>query len=157
MFTKDELNKKKNTELAAIAEELGIQLVAENTAKGTYITEILQAQQDDAALTIVSEGTDREPEPEPELEPEPKIKAPKAEKKFRISISNQDGIENTPFIKVGVNDTMYAIPRETEVVVPASVIEVLNNAVTTRFVQEGRELVARSAKRFPFSILGEVK
>ena len=148
MFTKEELNKKKNAELAVIAEELGIQLVAENTAKGTYITEILQAQEDDAALTIAAEF---------EPEPEPKIEAPKAEKKFRISVSNQDGVENTPFVKVCVNGTMYAIPRETEVVVPESVIEVLNNAVTTRFIQEGREVVARSAKRFPFSILGEAK
>ena len=150
MFTKEELNAKKTTELAVIAEELGIQLVAENTTKPTYIKEILQAQEEDAALTIAAET-----EPEPELEPE--IKAPKAEKKFRISVSNQDGVENTPFVKVCVNGTMYAIPRETEVVVPESVIEVLNNAVTTRFIQEGRDVVARSAKRFPFSILGEAK
>jgi len=147
MFTKEELNKKKEPELAAIAEELGIQLVAENTAKATFIKEILQAQEDDAAIEILPDVDPRAPIEE--------VVVP--EKKFRISISNQEGVEATAFVKVGVNGQMYAIPRETEVVVPASVVEVLNNAIVTRFVQEGRELVARSARRFPFTILGEAK
>ena len=147
MFTKEELNKKKEPELAAIAEELGLQLVAENTAKATYIKEILQAQEDDAAVEIVPDVDPREPIEE--------VVVP--EKKFRISISNQEGVESTPFVKVGVNGQMYAIPRETEVVVPASVVEVLNNAIVTRFVQEGRDLVERRAKRFPFTVLGEAK
>ena len=144
MFTKDDLNKKKEPELATIAEELGLQLVAENTSKSTYVTEILRAQEEDA-IEIVP---DIDPRAEEVVVPE---------KKFRITISNQDGVENTPFVKVGVNGQMFAIPRETEVVVPASVIDVLNNAVVTRFVQEGRELVERKARRFPFTVLGEAK
>lgn len=147
MFTKDELNKKKEPELASIAEELGLQLIAENTNKAAYIKEILQAYEDDSTVEIV-----------PDVDPREVIEeTAEPEKKFRISISNQDGVEATPFVKVGVNGQMYAIPRETEVVVPASVVEVLNNAVITRFVQEGRDLVERSAKRFPFTVLGEVK
>ena len=149
MFTKEELNKKKDPELAAIAEELGLQFVPENTGKATYIKEILQAQEEDSATAV-----EILPEADPLLVVE---EAPVKEKKFRISVANQEGVENTPFVKVGVNGQMYAIPRETEVIVPESVVEVLNNAVVTRFVQNGRDLVEQKARRFPFSVLGEVK
>lgn len=149
MFTKEELNKKKDPELAAIAEELGLLLVPENTGKATYIKEILQAQEEDAAVAV-----EIIPDVDPLLVVE---EAPVKEKRFRISVSNQEGVENTAFVKVGVNGQMYTIPRETEVIVPASVVEVLNNAIVTRFIQEGRNLVEQKARRFPFSVLGEVK
>jgi hypothetical protein len=49
---------------------------------------------------------------------------------------------------------MFTIPREIEVTVPESVVEVLNNAVVTRIVQEDGEWVERKARRFPFQITG---
>lgn len=142
-FTKSQLDKKSDAELAQIATDLGLDLSPESTSKAVYVASILQIQAEDARLN------------EPEAAPAAEVEAPS--KKYRILVHNQEGVEATAFVKVQVNGTMYALPRETEVVVPSEVVEVLNNAVVTRFVQEGRDLVEKPARRFPYTVLGEAK
>ena len=147
-YATKELSTKTEKELAAIAEELGLALNAESTSKNDYILEIIQAQEEDAVDAA---------EPIATIVTNDPTSLPAKVKKFRIIMSNQEGPEETRFVKVQVNQEMFAIPREVEVVVPDYVVEVLNNAIVTRYVQEGLDLVERKAKRFPFSILGEVK
>jgi hypothetical protein len=156
MLTKEELNKMSEKDLAILADEKGLSLNSENTPKKVFVDEILLAQEQDEALKPTEvEVVTADPD---EVEVEVILaEKPVVEKRFKIVVANQEGVEATPFIKVVVNGNMYIIPREVEVVVPESVIEVLNNAIVTRFTQEGRELVARSAKRFPFSIMGRAK
>jgi len=141
--TAKELKTLSETQLAAVAEDLGLQLVAENTSKSTFIAEIIEAQEDDAGVVV------------DELIAEPVVV--KKPKKFRILVSNQEGVEQTEFVKVQVDGVMYTLPREVEVVVPEIVVEVLNNAVVTRYAQEGGLMVERKARRFPFQVLGEAK
>jgi len=141
--TAKELKNLSETQLAAVADDLGLQLVAENTSKATFIAEIIEAQEDDAEV-VVGEPVD-----------EPVVA--KKSKKFRIIVSNQEGVEQTEFVKVQVDGVMYTLPREIEVVVPEIVVEVLSNAVVTRYTQEGDKMVERKARRFPFQVLGEAK
>jgi hypothetical protein len=148
IYSTKELASKSEKELAAIAEELGLVLNAESTGKNGYILEIIAAQEEDIKEVA---------EPIATIATNDVATLPKKVKKFRIIVANQEGPEETRFVKVQVNQEMFAIPREVEVVVPEYVVEVLNNAVVTRYVQEGLDLVERKAKRFPFSILGEVK
>ena len=150
-LTIKELKSKSDAELSVIAEELGLQLNAENTTKNDFITEIIQALEEDKAVALADAIDDILPVVE-----EPKVVKANIIRKFRLILSNQEGVENTKFVKVQVNGEMFAIPRETEVVVPESVVGVLNNAVATYFRQEGDALVPFKARRFPFQILGEV-
>jgi len=142
--TAKELKTLSETQLAAVAEDLGLQLVAENTSKSTFIAEIIEAQEDDAPEVAVEKPID-----DSVVEKKPK--------RFRVLVSNQEGVEQTEFVKVQVDGKMYTLPREVEVIVPEIVIEVLNNAVVTRYTQEGDKMVERKARRFPFQVLGEVK
>lgn len=149
IYSTKELQGKTEKDLAVIAEDLGLVLNAESTGKNGYILEIIQAQEED--------HKDEVEVPVAKLATEDASDLPAKVKKFRIIVANQEGPEETRFIKVQVNQEMFAIPRETEVVVPEYVVEVLNNAIVTRFVMENGDYVERRAKRFPFSILGEVK
>lgn len=148
--TAKELKNLSEDQLAEVAGDLGLQLNADNTSKATFINEIIEAQEDDdaAGVAIIGELVD-EPIDEPVVV--------KKVKKFRIIVSNQEGVEQTEFVKVQVDGVMYTLPREIEVVVPEIVVEVLNNAVVTRYTQEGDKMVERKARRFPFQVLGEAK
>lgn len=154
-FTQKDLNKKPETELAAIAEELGLSINLEAQSKNQIIDDILKAQEEDADFAEEEQLS----EAEPIVKTEERRGRPRkdVQKKFRLTISNQDGVDQTDFVKVQVNGYMYTIPREVEVEVPEEVIEVLNNAVVTRYVQEGDVMVPRKARRFPFTVLGPAK
>lgn len=152
-YTAKELKHKTEPELAAIAEELGLLLNADVVGKNGFITEILQAQEEDlegSETVIEGELMDAAVDVEP---PPTKKKA----RRVKIIVSNQDGPEQTRFVKVQVNGEMFTLPREIEVTVPEYVVEVLNNAVITRIVQEDGEWVERKARRFPYHITGYVK
>lgn len=149
-FDKAELAKKTAVELSKIATDLGLDLSPEGSSKAEYVTAILAIQEEDAALDepVVVEG---------EAVVEAEIPEDSKQKKFKLIVHNQEGVDATPFVKVQVNGTMYTIPREQEVVVPEEVIDVLNNAIITRLVLEGRDWVERAARRFPFTVLGRAK
>jgi phosphotransferase system IIB component len=74
-------------------------------------------------------------------------------KRYKIIVHNQEGVDNTPFIKVGVNGVMYQITREKEVIVNEGVKHVLDTAIMTVFRQEGRQMVAQDVRRFPYTVL----
>jgi hypothetical protein len=120
--------------------------------------EIIQAQEEDAAASVVepyvaiTEAAIDLTKPEVVVIPR-KVK----EKRVRIIVSNQEGVEQTPFVKVQVNGDMFVLPREIEVAVPESVVEVLNNAVVTRLVQSNGDWIEQKARRFPFTVLGPAK
>lgn len=158
-MTKAELNRKTETELATIAADMGLTLNADTMSKVAMVSQILTQQELLAGLEPVDAG-----EPADEFEDEPtEVLAPTTgrtrakAKKYRIVVHNQEGPDNTPFITVGVNGTVWQINRDAEVVVPEEVKHVLENAVVTRF-EPGPDntLVAKDARRFPFSVLGEV-
>ena len=151
-FSTKELKDKSEPELAAIAEELGLQLNAESTGKNTFIMEIIQAQEEDAAAQA-----DEPPEEVVNLTKPTANTRERKEKKVRLIVSNQEGVEQTPFVKVQVNGYMYVLPRETEVVVPESVVGVLKNAVVTRLVQSNGDWIEQTARRFPYTVLGPAK
>jgi hypothetical protein len=144
-FTTKELKGKNEAELGAIAEDLGLQLNVESMNKNDIITEIVQAYEEDKS-DVVDEIVVSTVEVLPEVV--------QAEKKFRIIISNQEGVDQSDFVKVQPNGVMYAIPRDVEVVVPESVINVLKDAVVLRYTQEGENWVERRGKRFPYTVLG---
>lgn len=141
MHTKESLSTASEQELAAIAKSLGLSLQPDSTLKSEYITEILAHSQDDTVIEVTPA----------------KVKSKAVEKapgKVRIVINNQDGVDSTPFVKVCVNGEMTVIPRDIEVIVGAEVVHVLENAVVTRSVSENGKMVDKSARRFPFSVLG---
>jgi hypothetical protein len=112
--------------------------------------EVIQALEKVMPVEVVAEEEEIEV-PAPKAT---KAEAPKAPAKVRIIVHNQDGVENTPFVKVCANGNMYALPRETECVVPQIVINVLRDAVVTRDEFVGENVIQRNAPRFPFTILG---
>ncbi len=64
-------------------------------------------------------------------------------------------------IHVAINGYAYNIPRDTDVSLPLSVIEVLRNAKYTTYTlkkrgegEEGNELVGQDVQRFPFQSVG---
>lgn len=146
MHTKESLSTATEKELASIAKSLGILLQPDSTLKSEYITEILAHSEDASEDTVIEVAP-----PKPRAKAKPEATAPT---KMRILINNQDGVDSSPFVKVCVNGEMTTIPRDIEAVVGIEVVHVLENAVITRFVQEGGQLVEKSARRFPFSVLG---
>lgn len=110
------------------------------------------------------EAADAEPEPvlEPAPEPEPaeELEAAMREaydrvakpKRYRVVIHNQEGVDNTPFVKVGVNGRMIQINREEPVVIDESYMEALRHAVVEMPAMP--DAPARVTQRFPFSVLG---
>lgn len=68
-------------------------------------------------------------------------------KMFKLIIHNQEGAEGKQAVPVGVNGKMWNIPRNTEVEVPESVIEVLKNANMSLYDDKGTE---STAKRFVY-------
>jgi hypothetical protein len=180
MYTKQELTAMDEVELNRVANKVfNLEVSTDTTPKKTIIDMILAAQpepEETADEVIEDEPVEAEEsvEDEPveaeevvvEVAPAPKPKAaPKAKaapapdkpKMFKIIVHNQEGVDASKFVKVQPNGTMYAIPREQEVVVPEIVVNVLKDAVVTRMEYENGALVERSARRHPFTILGEVK
>lgn len=83
-------------------------------------------------------------------------KAVAGPKKYRI-IVEEGGMEDLPFVFVGVNQDTYKILRGEEVVIPESVKEVLDHAhVTTMFRDRNGRQTPRRSPRFPYRLLGEV-
>lgn len=77
-------------------------------------------------------------------------------RKYRIVIE-EGGIEDQPFVFVGVNHQTYKIMRGDEVEIPAEVKEVLDNAITTYMVRDNsRRLTPRRSLRFPYRVLEEI-
>lgn len=145
MHTKEELDKKTESKLVDLAKaEFGID-AAPNMTKADIVAAILQAQEDDAAPAGFEEA---------ELEAEEAPRAPA--KKYRLIVHNQEGVDSSPFLKVGINGNHYQITREKEVVVPESVIAVLKDAVIEKFEPvAGGGVDITQVRRIPFSVLGE--
>ena len=153
-YSVKDLRTKQEYELSIIAEELGLQLNFESLGKNNIINEIIKAQEEiEAEATALDAALKVEPV---QVEAKKPHQTKKATRKFKIIISNQDGVDQTPFVKVQTGGVMYTIPREVEVVVPEAVVEVLKNAVVHRYNDENGEWVERTGRRFPFNILGEV-
>ncbi len=83
----------------------------------------------------------------------------KKQKHYKISIPSTE-TQKDP-IHVAINGYAYNIPRDTEVSLPESVIEVLKNAKYTTYSlkkrgegEEGNELVGQDVQRFPFQSVG---
>ena len=83
----------------------------------------------------------------------------KKQRHYKISIPSTE-TQKDP-IHVAINGYAYNIPRDTEVSLPESVIEVLRNAKYTVYTlkkrgegEEGNELVGQDVQRFPFQSVG---
>lgn len=131
-----DLKRKSESQLKVLAGEMGLDLDVESMNK----TQLIEAIE--AASVPVEEPVEEAPAEE--------APAPKA-KKYRIIIANQDGVENTPFVKVGVNGRVWQINREQEAVVPEEVMEVLRNAVVE--MPPLPDQPPRTVRRFPVTVL----
>lgn len=151
---KSDLKLKTEAELVELGKELNLELNPEAQTKSAMIASIL-------SLSEVADEVAEEPSiveaPEVNEAPAPPVALEKAPKRFRILMHNQEGTDSSPFVKVQVNGVMYTLPREVEVIVPPEVVGVLNDAIITRSVQENGVMVDKSARRFPYTILGQVK
>jgi hypothetical protein len=136
MHTLKSLSSKSDYALAEIAKGLNVQIDADNATKKELIDSILEAE------GSLEKSADL-------------VKPKKPQKNFaRIVMSHQDGVENTKFVKVQVNNEMFTIPREVEVVVPAAVEEVLRNAIAlTYHPNEQGVFEERKSRRFPYQVL----
>jgi hypothetical protein len=164
MYTNADLAAKSEAELGEIAQLLGLKLNIATSSKNDVITAILaEAGADGDDLEEEVEEIEDDLEEEVVVAKAPKKRATKAATapvktasgKKRIIVHNQEGNDAGPFVKVGLNGVMYAIPRDVEVIVPDGVVGVLSNAIVTRTTQEGRQTVERSAPRHPFTVLGD--
>jgi hypothetical protein len=149
MYTQEELNKLTEKELLTIAADMGLTINADSTSKKALAQAIISAQD---AVAIVPVEPDS-----PDLSDDITLTPAKPEEKLRLIVANQEGPEATAFVKVCVNGNMFAIPRDKEVIVPSSVVEVLRNAIVTRLVQENGQTIERSAPRFSFTVLGAAR
>ena len=136
MHTLKSLSSKSDYALAEIAKGLNVQIDADTATKKELIDAILEAE------GSLEKSADL-------------VKPKKPQKNFaRIIMSHQDGVENTKFVKVQVNNEMYTIPREVEVVIPAAVEEVLRNAIAlTYHPNEAGIFEERKSRRFPYQVL----
>lgn len=70
---------------------------------------------------------------------------------YELMIHEQEGDHGNDDVAVSVNGRAYVIKRGHKVVVPESILHVLNNAVQTVFTRDaGGNLVERSFNRFSF-------
>ena len=155
MYTREELEAKSESELAAICGDLDPKFNPEMASVASMIELIL----DNPLGVVVKKKPPRARATKPKVEaaePAIKVQVETKPKRKRLIIHNQEGTDSSPFVKVGVNGTMYQIARETEVTVPYEVIHVLENAVITRD-ERGPDghMVERHARRFPFTVLGD--
>ena len=98
--------------------------------------------------------------PEPENKGPSRSKketAPKGEKRRKIIIDEVEGQPN--YEVVGVNGVIYQIQRGIETAVPESVVEVLKNAIATKYVKVKRsdgveDLQKRNLSSIPWRLVG---
>ena len=169
MPTREQLLKMSEARLADLAtDEFGLTL-PEDVKKIEIVDLILDVQTDDATPNaespVVEEKADSLTEETTKVaELAAAVTAPtkKVKQVFtraRIIVHNQDGPDNTPFIKVGWNGNMFQIPREVESVVPMAVVNILNDASITAIEPTSGgpngqvEYAERAVRRHPFSII----
>jgi hypothetical protein len=142
--------------LAAIAADYGVAVSADSMTKKQMIDLIIPAIERQSRL----EAEENEENEDPILA-EPIPEAPKkvaAPRRYKIIIHDQEGPDNTPFVKVSVQGVMTTIPRNTEVVVSHAIKHVLDNCEMTLFQFErgpdgSQRVVERNVRRFPFSVV----
>lgn len=94
------------------------------------------------------------PKPKP-ADAAPKAEAPKT-KRVRFLASDKPG--GSAPITIGVNDEkgsphFHTFKREEEVVVPAHVLEVVDNAVEAVYERKGDMMIEKQVKRFPYQVV----
>ena len=88
-----------------------------------------------------------------QAEPATEIDAPigLSGKKKTVTIHPSEGDGGRDAVNIGLNGFMYQVPRGKPVKVPVEVLEVLKNAVTTKYRTEGKETVEYDVPRYAFS------
>lgn len=150
MYTRNELSSMAEAELATVAHSLNLKFNPDAVTASSLIDLILGKTE--AAPKKRRSRSSVKPAKVTDLTKGEKTN----EKKFRIIVHNQEGVESSPFVKVQPQGRMYAIPREKEVIVPEIVVKVLEDAVLTRYVPtgDGTAMTPISQRRFPFTVLG---
>lgn len=78
---------------------------------------------------------------------------------YHLLVNSEDNDGGSEPVEVSVNGYLYRIPRDTWVVVPEPVVEVLSNAVNTRLERRGTDEVGRPileerhARRFSYQAM----
>lgn len=72
-------------------------------------------------------------------------------KKVRLTIHKDGSPQAVKDVFVGINGVGYLIKRGEEVVVPVEVVNILENAIETRYEQDGDQLIARDVLSYPFN------
>lgn len=92
------------------------------------------------------------------VEPIKAIPAAPTEKRYRLVIEEEENALN--YVPVGVNGVIYQIMRGIEVVVPKSVLDVLEQARAARPTQERQQdgtmrTYVKNFNRYPYRVLGD--
>jgi hypothetical protein len=158
-MTPKELSRMNEAALASIAADYGVAVSADSMTKKQMIDLIIPAIERQSRIEA-EENEENEDlilaEPVPEAPK--KVEKTDKSKRYKIIIHDQEGPDNTPFVKVSVQGVMTTIPRNTEVVVGHAIKHVLDNATMTLFQFERgpdgtQRVVERNVRRFPFSVV----
>lgn len=91
-------------------------------------------------------------EPAPEITQGENLAGESKETRYEITIAT-DSQDKQP-VRVGVNGYFYTIKRGEKVTVPASVVEVLSNAV--QYVYDPQSMERQEVLSYPFQVIREV-
>ena len=72
-------------------------------------------------------------------------------RKAEVTIQSGSDVLSRQAVFLSINGASFLIPRDVPVVVPAEVVEVLNNAVMSVYEKNGNTLIERRVKRHSFS------
>lgn len=155
-MTPKELSRMNEAALAAIAADYGVAVSADSMTKKQMIDLIIPAIERQSRIEVGENEENEDPilaAPIPEAPK--KVEAPK---RYKIIIHDQEGPDNTPFVKVSVQGVMTTIPRNTEVEISHAIKHVLDNAEMTLFQFErgpdgAQRVVERNVRRFPYSVV----
>ena len=72
---------------------------------------------------------------------------------FMVTVHATDGDAGSAAVDLCVNGYLYQLPRGVPCKVPASVVEGLRNAVTTKHKVLGNEVIQSQIPRFPYTAI----
>ena len=156
----EELETLKKAELQSVASQMGLSLPG-NATKDDFIDAIVAADDGSGIPAPVDSGAGNHDAGQGDGAMAGEVVERDAHgrdrKMYRLTLNSDDKPGGDSPLPVGVNGYVWTIPRDVEVEVPESVIDVLNDAVFTVMEKvgeddEGRPVYKdRNVKRFSFS------
>lgn len=70
---------------------------------------------------------------------------------FSVTVHATGDDTGNDIVEVQPNGRLYRLPRGVPCIVPLAVLHILENAIVTKYLQVGADVVERSIPRFPFT------